>query len=216
MYHYADMSWDTTGRVEQKRRTHAALVSAAADLMSEGTVPTIPEAAKRSGISRATAYRYFASNDALAIEAALEAALAHRLPFETQVGRPEENVDHLVTEVFTLVADHEPQFRQMLRALLDPTAPPTRAGRRLAWINNALDSLELDDKQRERLTAGLALFTGAESFIVLKDVCGLDHQAALEVTRWAAYALLTAATQHDAPGARRKPATARRNRPGRR
>jgi len=189
------MSWDTGGRVAQKRRTHAALVAAAAELMNDGIAPTIAGVAKRAGISRATAYRYFVGNDALAVEAALEVALAHRPSFSASTGSPKDDVEHLVSEVFSLVAEHELQFRQMLRALLDPAAPPTRAGRRLTWIRAALADLDdLPAHDRDRLIAGLALLTGAESFVVLKDVCGLDHDQALDVTRWAARALLTAAS----------------------
>jgi AcrR family transcriptional regulator len=192
------VDWDKTGRVAQKRRTHVALVGAAGELIREGVTPTIAAAAERTGISRATAYRYFASNDALAVEATLELALAERPSFGTSSGRPDEDVDHLVADAFSLIAANEPQFRQMLRALLDPAAAPSRAGRRLAWIENALAGLDdVRGRDRDRLIAGLALITGSESYVVLRDVCGLDNDTALDVTRWVARALLASASAGD-------------------
>jgi AcrR family transcriptional regulator len=47
----------STGRVNQKRRTHAAIVRAAAELIRTGREVTMPEIAKAALVSEATAYR---------------------------------------------------------------------------------------------------------------------------------------------------------------
>ena len=48
-----------TGRMNQKRRTRAAIVEAARELMRSGAEVTMPEVAKAALVSEATAYRYF-------------------------------------------------------------------------------------------------------------------------------------------------------------
>jgi AcrR family transcriptional regulator len=56
-------------RANQKSRTRAALVEAAARLLRDGP-PTVAEAADAARISRATAYRYFPTQEALLVEVA--------------------------------------------------------------------------------------------------------------------------------------------------
>ena len=50
-------------RANQKERTRAALVDAAKALVRAGAPPTVAEAAERARVSRATAYRYFPTQD---------------------------------------------------------------------------------------------------------------------------------------------------------
>ena len=57
-----------------RRRTHAALVAAARDLVAEGLTPTVEDAAARADVSRTTAYRYFPNRTALLVAAHPEVA----------------------------------------------------------------------------------------------------------------------------------------------
>jgi AcrR family transcriptional regulator len=59
-------------RSNQKRRTRQALIDAALALRDEGRNPTFAEVAERALVSRATAYRYFSSFDALISETAAD------------------------------------------------------------------------------------------------------------------------------------------------
>ena len=59
-------------RSNQKRRTRQDLLQAAARLMKSGQTPTLAEVAEEALISRATAYRYFSSLEALLAEAPLD------------------------------------------------------------------------------------------------------------------------------------------------
>src|SRR4051812_19397778 len=61
------VSYVHTGRVGQKTRTYEALVAATRALLAQGSTPTVEEAAAAAGISRATAYRYFANQRALLV-----------------------------------------------------------------------------------------------------------------------------------------------------
>ena len=58
---------DTAGRPNQRRRTRKDLLDAATRLMRQGRKPSLEEVAEEALVSRATAYRYFASIDALLV-----------------------------------------------------------------------------------------------------------------------------------------------------
>src|SRR5919198_6114983 len=57
-----------TGRERQTRRTRRALIAAADELFAEGRVPTVAAVAERADVARATAYRYFPTQEALLLE----------------------------------------------------------------------------------------------------------------------------------------------------
>jgi hypothetical protein len=57
------------GRREQKARTRRALVDAARVLIGQGMTPSVEQAAAAASISRTTAYRYFANQEALLVAA---------------------------------------------------------------------------------------------------------------------------------------------------
>ncbi|MER7244693.1 helix-turn-helix domain-containing protein [Kribbella sp. NPDC000426] len=61
-----------SGRVRQRRRTRAAIVNAAADLLRQGqTSPGINEIAEAADVSRRTIYQYFPTLDQLLLDATL-------------------------------------------------------------------------------------------------------------------------------------------------
>src|SRR4029079_18650338 len=64
-----------TGRPNQKSRTRKDLLQAATRLLKQGRNPTLDEVAEEAMVSRATAYRYFPSADALLLEASLDVAV---------------------------------------------------------------------------------------------------------------------------------------------
>jgi AcrR family transcriptional regulator len=55
-------------RANQKARTRAAIIAAAQELQRHGTAPTVEQAADQARVSRATAYRYFPTKEALLVE----------------------------------------------------------------------------------------------------------------------------------------------------
>ena len=66
---------ESNGRPNQKTRTRKDLLQAAARLMKQGRHPTLEEVAEEALVSRATAYRYFPSMEALMVEAAVDVAV---------------------------------------------------------------------------------------------------------------------------------------------
>jgi AcrR family transcriptional regulator len=191
-----------------------AVVTAAAELLRQGRTPTVAEAAVAASVSRATAYRYFPSQDQLLVEAVLEAVLPDvqaLLAAPELNSDPEARLDALVQAVQAMVVANEPAFRTMLRLSLEPRQPEPlpggdnspfrRGGRRIGWLEEVLAPARprLSERQFRNLLAALSLFLGIETQVVLRDVCGLEPEEAEDVARWSARVLLRAAiTEADA------------------
>ncbi|PPE81963.1 TetR/AcrR family transcriptional regulator [Kaistia algarum] len=167
----------------QKQRTRSALLEATREWLAEGKHPTVAEAADRAKISRATAYRYFSAPDAMAQEAVLD-AIAREFAAVNFADAPTDadlagRAEFVVSGILRMVLAHEALFRTFLSVSVGggsrPAAP--RGGRRLGWIREALAPRlgDLDAARQERLVTGLALLTGIETIIVLRDVCGLGE-----------------------------------------
>jgi AcrR family transcriptional regulator len=183
------------GRTNQKRRTRRALIEAAAQLLREGKQPTVAEAAETALVSKATAYRYFPTLQSLLMEAALEqgspdlAAILRDVPADDAATR----FAAICAAIHRMVVADEALFRMMIRATQDQwlaqawtgveDAPPLREGRRLEMIDAALAPLaqRLPADVYRRLRLGLCLAVGAEALVVLKDVCGLEPDEALDI-----------------------------------
>jgi AcrR family transcriptional regulator len=166
----------------------------------------VTRAAEAAGVSRATAYRYFPTQEALLVEvaeispavAATEAALE-----DLQTDDVDQRVLYLLDALNPIALAEETHFRRALWVYLDTWLrndaagegrPPVREGRRMRWLDVALEPLgDLSDNRKRRVRAALALTLGIDSLVVLKDVCELDDDEALEVLRWTAAAILRAA-----------------------
>ncbi len=174
--------------------------------MKEGRRPSFEEIADAAMVSRATAYRYFPSLDALLAEASLDVPLPEAEDLFPD-DQPEDLLSRLerVDAAFNdVILENETQVRLMLvhaleqsvRAGDDKTAL-TRRNRRSPLIEAALAPArdQLRPADFDRLNKALAVVLGPEAMVVLKDVLLLDETEAREVTRWAIRALLEAARQ---------------------
>ena len=198
------LPYESFGRMNQKRRTRAALKAAAAEFVRRGETPTVAQVAEAALVSKSTAYRYFPSQEALVAEVLLDEAVrpdleavfaAARTP-----GSAAARLDAVVRADHALVTKHEAAFRTALRAMLAPPAGPPaevprRPGNRLRYLADALTPVHdrLGAERLERLVAALAMCVGMESLLVTADICALPPAAAKGVKRWAAGALLQAA-----------------------
>jgi AcrR family transcriptional regulator len=191
--------YELNGRIDQKRRTRDALVSAARELVAKGETPTVEAAAEASSISRTTAYRYFPNQHALLVAAHPETGVVSLLPDDAP-DDPATRLD-LVIDAFTRsLLENEPQQRTMLRLSLeaDPVQRaqlPLRQGRGIKWIEEALAPLreEMSEADVRRLTHAIRSATGIEALVWLTDVAGLSRDDARELMRWSARALLQSA-----------------------
>ena len=197
-------SAEMTGRWRQKQRTREALISSARDLVTLGTTPTVEQAAERAGISRTTAYRYFANQRALLLAAHPETGTTSFLPHDAP-DDPEARLRAVVERFTQLISDTEPQQRTMLRLALDPTQShahlPLRQGRAIGWITEALEPLRgaLPDARVHRLALAIRSAIGIEARVWLTDVAQLSDDEAMDLMRWSAQALLASALTGHAP-----------------
>ena len=185
-------------RINQKRRTRLAILHAASGLLGLGSVPTVAEAADRAGVSRATAYRYFPSQELLLAEAALDAVVPN---FPAMLAAPELENDAeaalvaLVRAIAEMTRTHEAAFRALLRLSLHAGDEPVRrSGRRLAWLDQALapERPQLGEERFNRLKFALLPYLGIEAFVALVDVGGCSPDEFAETAVWAARSLLRA------------------------
>ena len=200
---------DRAGRPNQKARTRKDLLQAASRLTKQGRVPTLEEVAAEALVSRATAYRYFPSAEALLVEAAVDMAVPEpeELFRDDDSGDPVERMQRVETMFYDVVLANEPLLRTMLAHTVQHDSqadesgkPPRRQNRRTPLIEAALaparDQFKPGDLKM--LTRALALIVGTEATIVVKDVLQLDDAEARKMKRWAIRALVEAARRPNA------------------
>lgn len=200
-------------RANQKERTRSALVEAARGLLRAGAPPTVAEAAEQARVSRATAYRYFPTHDALLLEAGNISPATQ--PVEELVQNlagddVEERLLSVLDRFIPIVFSEEAAMRAALRTYQDTwlasrargeRSLPVREGRRMRWLEKVLEPArrDLPEAELRRLRCALALVLSPDAMVVMKDVCRItSDKEALEVLRWAGTALLRAGL----PGAR--------------
>lgn len=190
--------YERTGRRQQKARTRELLVAATRQLLAQGVIATVEQAAGDAGISRTTAYRYFPNQRMLLLAAHPEIQRESLLP-EQAPSDPQARLD-LVMQTFTRTTiDWEPQLRTSLRLSLEPARegdqPLLRRGRAIRWIEEALAPLRETHPGLDihRLAVAIRSATGIEALIWLTDIAGLSRIDAAEVMRWSARAMLQAA-----------------------
>lgn len=202
-------------RSNQKARTRAAIVEAALGLLRDGVTPTVLGAAEAAKVSRATAYRYFPTQDSLLSEVmTITPSSEHvQAALEGMVSQdPQERLSHLLGLFNRIVVDEEGEYRAALRVYLETwfevrrgairTPPKVRAGRRMQWLEEVLRPLadRLSPPLAKRLKSALALTLGIDSIVIMKDVCGLDDHEALEVLEWVARMILQGAIDESRNG----------------
>jgi len=204
------------GRVNQKARTRTAILDAAVDLLREGQQVTVPAVADHARVSAATAYRYFASADDLAHEAALELLdfVASLEVVTTAIDDAGDDVDARLEALLRTLGwrmlNEQLPFRQLAKAGLEQWfaqqqhAPdnetPVRKGRRDSYTRRVLEPARasMTTADYERLVCALNVGWGTEAMISLIDINQLEPAAALEVMlatcRWILHGALSEAS----------------------
>jgi AcrR family transcriptional regulator len=192
---------EQAGRPNQKLRTRKHLLQAAARLLKQGRTPSLDEIAEEALVSRATAYRYFPSVEALHREASLDVATpdADTL-FRGDAGNdPVARLERVDGAFHDMILANEAPLRMMLAHSLEQRvrggAVPARQNRRTPLIEAALAPARRAFKPAalKTLRKALALIIGTEAMVVCKDVLQLDDAEARKVKRWAIRALVEAA-----------------------
>lgn len=188
------------GRPNQKQRTRKDLLDAAARLSRAGQRPTLEEVAEAALVSRATAYRYFPSIEALLLEASLHLAAPDLgVLQDAPPADPVARVCRVDAAFDEMIRTNEGALRLMLARTLErslsgetPADLPARQNRRSPLIEAALEPVResLAPDIHDTLVAALAIMIGTESFVATRDVLRLSDAKAREVRSWAIEALV--------------------------
>src|SRR4051795_10040064 len=111
-------------RPRQTERTRRALIEAADELFEQGRVPTVAAVAERADVARATAYRYFPSQEALLLETTFlgDSDAMRAIPeLAATVEDPGERLAEAVRTGAEWTLGREARLRMVLRASLDPS-----------------------------------------------------------------------------------------------
>lgn len=194
----------TTARGNQKLRTRKDLLQTAARLIREGRKPSLDEIAEEALVSRATAYRYFPSAEALLVEASfdVDTPQADKVFGGVSPDDPVERLERVDAAFHDMIQANEPSLRMMLVHSLQRSLQgkgsdklPARQNRRTPLIEAALAPARRQFRPADlhMLSKALALVIGTEAMMVFKDVLQLDDAEARKVKRWAIRALVEAA-----------------------
>lgn len=200
------------GRANQRNRTRQALIEAAAALREEGLNPTIAEVAERAMVSRATAYRYFPSPEALISETATDRDMQPLENFWQPGDDPVKGMGLAADALNKLLIGDEVGLRMMERSFLtvwlenQTEEAPLRPGRRMSYIEPIVDSLKdvLSPRARKRLKQALSIVMGTEALIAVRDVGGASVEESLGAAAWAARALVRQALEEQEQARRKR------------
>ncbi len=196
--------------------TFHLLLGAAMDIIQEsGHIPSVAEAAARSKVSRATAYRYFPSRSAL-VTAVIDSSLGpvRKLASANPNGR--DRVHELFLQTFPRFKEFEAQMRAAAQLSLEQWGleraglleeEPYRRGHRVRILQHAIEPLAplMRPAMRDRLHHALSVVYGIEPYVILKDIWGLRDREVERTALWMADALIDAALR-EAEQASRPPA----------
>jgi AcrR family transcriptional regulator len=189
-----------SGRSQQKYRTRRALLAAARTLADQKLPVTVQAVADAAGISRATAYRYFANSEYLLREALLDAEWSTPEAVVGDAADVRERVKRVQAYLFDFTSRNEMAHRHFLAKALGAWVEqagqpklPLRGARRLPMYEHALEPVRkrLPPAQFLRLVQRLSAASGIEAFIALKDVCGVGDSVARSIAEANAMAILS-------------------------
>jgi AcrR family transcriptional regulator len=202
--------------------TFKLLLDTAMDIIRQsGHIPSVAEAAARSKVSRATAYRYFPSRSAL-VTAVIDSSLGpvRKLASDNPSGR--ERVHELFVQTFPRFKEFEAQLRAAAQLSLEQWGleraglleeEPYRRGHRVRILEHAIEPLAplLQPAVRDRLHHALSVVYGIEPYVILKDIWGLRDREVERTALWMADALIDAALRDAAAKPARRTAKPKPN-----
>ncbi|MBP2328248.1 AcrR family transcriptional regulator [Kibdelosporangium banguiense] len=176
----------STGRVNQKRRTHDAIVRAAVELICAGGELTMPAVARAALVSEATAYRYFPDLVSL-----VRTVMDGRMPTAAEALEPVrdsqdpvERVAAVTEHLMRHVLAYQSAVRAMIAASVTRPAVKVRPALRTRLIDEALKPITgsqavIGRAALAQLKRDLAIVVSAEALFVLTDLHELDPERAV-------------------------------------
>lgn len=182
-----------TGRTNQKLETRSKILANAKYFLNKGKEFNLEDIANKTGISRATVYRYFSNVDILAAEAGLD--ISSKDPKSLYENLKGNNLEEKVLEIQdyfnTFTIHNENLFRKYISTVLDSsTSTSKRGARRKRTLQMVLEDTNYTQKEKENLSNLLTILMGIEPLIVTKDVCNLNNEKSVELMNWGMKLLL--------------------------
>jgi AcrR family transcriptional regulator len=164
----------------------------------------VAQAAERARVSRATAYRYFPTVEALLSETAADRDMPPLERIWQPGDDPVKGMGLAANALNKLLIDDEIGLHVMERSFMtvwleSESHEPLRPGRRLSYIEPIVDSMKdvLSPRARKRLKQALSIVMGTEALIAVRDIGGASVEESLATTAWAARALVRQALDED-------------------
>ena len=117
---------------------------------------------------------------------------------DSDLAEPDIRIGDLIRFSFPRIVNNEVTFKAALRSELEMQEgrqpdgdDASHRGHRMNLIARALKDVA-PSAEKDRLTQSIAVLFGVEALTVLRDICGLDGDAAEEVVTWAAETLTKA------------------------
>jgi AcrR family transcriptional regulator len=188
--------YESSLRAAQSEQTRRSLLEAAAALLEEGGIEvlTLPEVARRAGVTAPTAYRYFPK-----LEDLLAAVLDWLRP---RIGMEQDRLlDTDFTALHQLPVDNFPRFEAHARVLEAVMDSPTWNRIRIASVKDrsiraaeALGRARPDASQRSRRLAAAATYVLASpaAWRWMRETWGLDPDEARDAAAWGMRSLIDA------------------------
>jgi AcrR family transcriptional regulator len=194
------------GRERQTRRTRRALLAAADEIFAEGRVPTVAAVAERADVARATAYRYFPTQEALLLDSSFlgDSDPLRALPsLADEIADPRERLAEAVRRGAAWTLGRETRLRAILRTSLDPQQDVSRPARRRTYIAQLLADVraQLPPDEYERLAGSITLLFGIDPIVSLRDNGDVPPERIPDVLAWTAHSLVDAALAARTPPA---------------
>lgn len=167
------------------------------ELVAEGVVPTVAQAAERAEVSRATAYRYFPTQGSLIVHTSTPLEDLRRVLEQAEDEDVAHRVELLVRAIAEWCYDNRTVLVELVRAsaeLPEADLDTERMRHRQYWIDEALAPVRdrLDESGYARLFGALTLFVGPEPISVMQTVSRLPRREAVDTLAWGASALVRA------------------------
>ncbi|EKN5919742.1 TPA: TetR/AcrR family transcriptional regulator [Yersinia enterocolitica] len=183
-----------------RARTRRLLIDTAMSMYEQGAFPSITEVANAAQLSRATAYRYFPTQNAL-VSAMVDESLGPILAWQPTQPDARQRIAELLSFAYPRMLQHEGVLRAALHLSLqqwaDNRSNPNNEeklirGNRKRLLKLAVEPLEgkLTPEALQRVIHAFSLIYGSEVFMVLKDIWHLDDAGIQDVTQWMGKAIL--------------------------
>lgn len=182
--------YESPTRKAHAEATRTSIIRALVDLLvDEGPATiSIPQVAKRAGVSVRSVYHYFPTKEALfdgvteAMSSLVTIPGGGRLPAPTT---PSELAD-AVPAIFRYLEANARLFRAISVSEMGGRVADARRPERVARIDAALEPLlhRLEPVEQRRLRAAIGVAVSFETFDSLTQVWGLSLDEAAEVTAW--------------------------------